>query len=199
MRQKLNENPVAQIAVIAVLALVVGVFLLKSLGGGEESAETAAPPAAEEATSVAAAEEAAAGLQGSAPVAATSSISAPASQSLPRSVEAAYRRGETIVLLIYRAGGIDDRRVTAATEAVSAMPGVALFTAPAREISRYALITGPLGVSQAPALIAIRPRALNGSNPAPATVDYGFRSAADIRQAVVDAGYHGPELTYAPN
>ena len=119
MRQKLNENPVAQIAIIAVLLLAAGLFLLKGFGGGEESAETPAAPATEEASSIAAAEAAAAGLQGSAPVAATSAITAPASQPLPRAVEEAYQRGETVVLLIYRSGGIDDRRVAAATDAAS--------------------------------------------------------------------------------
>jgi hypothetical protein len=198
MRQKLNENPVAQIGVVVVLLLIVGIFLMKSMGGGEETAEATAP-ATEESTSIAAAEEAAASLQGSAPAAATSAITAPAPRSLPDAVDAAYERGETVVLLIYRSGGIDDSRVAEASEAVGEMPGVALFTVPTREISHYALITGPLGVNQAPALIVVRPRALNGSAPAPATVDYGFRSASDIRQAVIDAGYHGPHLTYAPN
>jgi len=79
------------------------------------------------------------------------------------------------------------------------MPAVAFFSAPVDEIARYSAITGPLGVSQAPALIVVRPRALNGQGTAEATVDYGFRGAADVRQAVVDAGYKGPNLTYAPN
>jgi hypothetical protein len=194
MRQKLNENPVAQIAVIAVLLLVVGLFLLKGMGGGGEEA---AEGSAEAPVATAPAEEGS--LGGSAPAAATSSVAAPISRSLPQDVDAAYRQGKTIVLLIYRPGGIDDDRVAAATSALSGFEGVALFTAPAREVARYSQITGPLGVNQAPALIVVRPRQLNGGGPATATVDYGFRSAADVAQAVVDAGYQGPELTYAPN
>jgi hypothetical protein len=196
MRQKLNENPVAQIAVIVVLLLVVGIFALKSLGGGEESAETAP---AEGATAVATPEEAAGSLEGSTPAAATSSVAVPASRPLPAKVDAAYATGKTVVLVIYRPGGIDDRRLAAASDTIAGMPGVALFMSPAGDISRYSQITGPLGINQAPALIVVRPRRLNGNGPAPATVDYGFRSATDVRQAVVDAGYHGPELTYAPN
>lgn len=195
MRQKLNENPVAQIAVVAVLLLVVGVFLLKSLGGGEEAAESA-PEGSEVATSL---EEAASSLEAAAPAAATSSIAAPAARPVPRDVERAYEEGKTVALLIYRPGGIDDRRVTKASEVLGQMPGVELFTAPARKIARYAEITGPLGVNQAPALIVVSPRRLNGGGQATATVDYGFHSATDLRQAVVDAGYRGPDLTYSPN
>lgn len=205
MRQKLNENPVAQIAVVAVLLLVVGIFLLKSLGGGEEEsgeAETAATAPAEtvpgsEATAPV---EGAAGIEGAAQASSASSVSAPSARSLPAEVEVAYESGETIALLIYRPGGIDDRRVTEAASVLGDMEGVALFTASAREIARYAPITGPLGVNQAPALIVVRARGLNGGSAAPATVDYGFQSASDLRQAVVDAGYRGPDnLTYAPN
>lgn len=195
MRQKLNENPVAQIAVVVVLLLVVGIFVLKSLGGGEESGESTA----DESAAIVATEEAATSLEGSAPAAATSAVAAPATRPLPRSVDAAYRDGQTIVLLIYRPGGIDDKRVADAAAVLEGMSGVSLFTVPADKIARYAQIAGPLGVNQAPALIVVRPRRLNGGKAAPATVDYGFRGASDIRQAVVDAGYDGPELTYAPN
>jgi hypothetical protein len=192
MRQKLNENPVAQIAVLAVLAIAVALFLLKGMGGGEEAAEGTG-----EETVATAVEEGS--LEGSAPAAATSSVAAPISRSLPEGIEAAYEQDQTIVLMIYRPGGIDDARLAAATSALSGLEGVALFTAPATEIARYSEITGPLGVNQAPAMIVIRPRQLNGGGPATATVDYGFRSSADVVQAVVDAGYKGPELTYAPN
>ena len=195
MREKLNENPVAQIALVGVLVLFAVVFLLKPFGGGEPEAESEAPPATEAA--VVPGEEAT-GVEGSAPVASTSAASAPAER-LPGPVEQAYASGETVVLLIYRPGGIDDRRLTAAAGVLSGMPAVAFFSAPVDEIARYSAITGPLGVSQAPALIVVRPRALNGQGTAEATVDYGFRGAADVRQAVVDAGYKGPNLTYAPN
>jgi len=193
MRQKLNENPVAQIAIVAVLLIAVALFLLKGMGGSEEGEEGGS----EEVVATAPAEAGA--LEGSTPAAATSSVAAPVSRSLPADVDAAYAQGRTIVLVIYRPGAIDDARVAAAASALSGLEGVALFTAPATKVARYSQITGPLGVNQAPALIVIRPRRLNGGGPATATVDYGFRSAADVAQAVIDAGYKGPELTYAPN
>ncbi len=196
MRQKLNENPVAQIAIVAVLLLVVGVFLLKSMGG--EESEPAASAPSEESAAVAP-EEVAGSLEGSTPAAAAASIAAPAPRPVPSDVREAYAEGKTVVLLIYRPGGIDDRRLAAATAGLAGVSDVALFSAPAGEIVRYAELTGPLGVNQAPALIVVSPRRLNGPGRARATVDYGFRSAADVRQAVVDAGYRGPELTYAPN
>ena len=143
MRQKLNENPVAQIAVVAVLLLAVGVFLLKSMGGGDES-----EPAAEEPIAVVTPEEAVGSLEGSAPAAATSSIAAPASQRLPREVETAYEDGETVVLLIYRAGGIDDRLVaTATTRSQRYARGRALRCPPSTRSPAMPEITGPLGVN----------------------------------------------------
>jgi hypothetical protein len=197
MREKLNDNPVAQIAVIGVLILVVGVFALKSLGGGsEEEGESAAPVE----TATAPGAEAAPGgsLEESTQASAAASVIAPTARPLPDDVEAAYERGETIALFIYRPGGIDDKLVTDVVGELERMPGVALFTAPAGKIADYAPITGPLGVNQAPALIVISPRSMNGGEAAPATVTYGFQSVADLRQAVIDAGYRGPELTYAP-
>src|ERR1700750_1071668 len=153
MRQKLNENPVAQIALIGVLALLAVVFLLKPFGGGESASESEA--GAEAATSTASPEEAAASLGRSAGAPAASAVSAPAERPLPRDVESAYESGETVVLLIYRPNGIDDRRLTAATRVLAGMPGAALFAAPVDKIARYSALTGPLGVNQAPALIVV--------------------------------------------
>jgi hypothetical protein len=79
------------------------------------------------------------------------------------------------------------------------MSGVALFETSVDHIARYAEITGPLGVAEAPALVVVRSRRLNGGGPAPSTVTYGFQTADDVRQAIVDSRYRGPELTYAPN
>lgn len=202
MRDKLNENPVAQIAVVAVLLLVVGVFMLGNFSGGEAApegeAETATPA---EAAVAGAPEEAAAtgSLEEVSAAAATASVAAPSTRPLPQDVEAAYEQGKTIVLLVYRQGGIDDKLVSEATNAVAGMSTVALFETPAGQVARYAAITGPLGVNQAPALIVVRSRDLNEGGAAPATVTYGFQSGSDVVQAVVDSGYTGPQLTYAPN
>jgi hypothetical protein len=209
MREKLNENQTAQIALVAVLALVVGYLVLTQLGGGSSSSAASSPTSSESATSetvtasaTVEGPEGTASVSGTleaAPAAATSAATAPAGRPLPKKVDRAYRHGETIALLVYRPGGIDDRKVTEASSVLTAMPGVAYFSVPVDKVARYSAITGPLGVSGAPALIVVQPRHLNNGGAAPATVTYGFQSKQDIKQAVIDAGYHGPELTYAPN
>jgi|HubBroStandDraft_2_1064218.scaffolds.fasta_scaffold369280_2 hypothetical protein len=203
MREKLNENQTAQIALIAVLALIVGYLVLTHLGGG--SSEAASVPAGEgESATVSVSVEtpegtaSVSGTVEAAPAAATSAATAPAGRPLPKKIERAYGDGETIALLVYRPGGIDDRKVTEASSVLAGRAGVAYFPVPVDKVARYSAITGPLGLSSAPALIVLRPRHLNGGGPAPATVTYGFQSKQDIKQAVIDAGYHGPELTYAP-
>lgn len=190
MREKLNENPVAQIALIAILALVGGYLLLSGMGG-EEEAESPTAGAVAEAAPESAAAPTAAVVPTSAPV--------PAGRPLPDAVEDAYARGATIVLLVIRDGGIEDAIVRDALGAVRNDPEVALFVVKAKEIARYAAIAGPLGVDRVPALIVVRPKRLNGTGPAPATVSYGFRRADDVEQAVHDAVYQGPILTYAPD
>jgi hypothetical protein len=183
MRDKLNENPVAQIALIAVLVLVGGYLLLSSMGGGGSGASGT------ESSEVEAAEQ----------VSATSAVSAPAGSRMPHSIEAAYDQGDTIALLIYRRGGIDDAIVNVASSVIQTMPGVAFFDAPTGKIARYSAITGPIGVNRAPALIVIRAGKKGETEPAPATVTYGFQAPEQVRQAVIDAGYTGPEPSYAPN
>jgi hypothetical protein len=199
MREKLNENQTAQIALIAVLALVAGYLVLSSMGGSGSSEAASTSATTEVGTTVTTTTEPVAGGVEAAPAAATSAVTAPAGRPLPRAVDHAYEQGETIALLIYRPGGIDDHKVAEASSVLTAMPNVAYFSAPVDKVARYSAITGPLGLSGAPALIVVRPRHLNEGGAAPATVTYGFQSAQDIKQAVIDAGYHGPELTYAPS
>jgi hypothetical protein len=196
MRQKLNENPVAQIAVIGVLAIIVGYFLLTSFGGGEEAES---PGEATTPTEVAIGTPEGAVAEGAAPAAATASVQAPSERQLPQDVEAAYSEGKTIVLLIYRPGGIDDHLTSEATEVLEGIPNTALFEVKTDEIARYSAITGPLGVNQAPALIVLRDKGQNHGGAASGTVTYGFQTGLDIRQAIVDSRYKGPELSYAPN
>jgi hypothetical protein len=189
MREKLNDNPVAQIALIGVLALFAIVFLLKPFGGGESDEAAEAPPPPVEAG----------GLEGSAPTAATSSVAPPTDfRPLPAAVKRAYRDGDTLVLRIYRSGGIDDRLGGETASVLDGITDVAFFSVPAKKIARYSAITGPLGVNQAPALVVIRSRKLNRNGNAPGTVTYGYLSGAEIRQAVVDSKYRGPKLPYSP-
>jgi hypothetical protein len=182
VREKLNENQTAQIALVAVLVVVVGFFFYKNFAGGSGSTSEASEPAVAEST----------------PSSVTTAAGAPPVHHLPKAVDAAYEDGSTIVLLIHRDGGIDDRKVRSAATVLDTISNVAYFPVSVDKIAEYAAITGPLGVAGAPALIVIQPRRLSDGGAAQATVTYGFQTAADIRQAVRDANYRGPTLTYAP-
>jgi hypothetical protein len=195
MREKLNENPLMQVALIGVLLVVVGIFLMSSMGGsggGEEEAEsgaTAASVTSESAT------EAPAGL--SAALAMVSQASASSAHSLPHDMTAAWKSNKTVVLLFVHDGGIDDRLVKQATDRLTSLPQAASFVVPASQISRYAAITEGVGVNRVPALVVVRPKHVHQTIPT-ASVSYGFQSGQSIVQAVIDAGYRGPTLDYHP-
>jgi hypothetical protein len=213
MREKLNSNPVFQIAVIGVLLAAAGFFLLtKSGGGGEAGGEevgateatvsvagTPATGSATAATPGAAVEEA---VEGALEAAASGAAAAPIPTAMPvppppAPVSAAYESDKTVVLLVVRKSGIDDRLVVRAAEQLGAEPGVAAFVVPAHQIARYAAITLGVDVQQVPALVVMRPRRLSEGTPQ-ATVKYGFQTAQGVVQAVRDASYAGPEVTYHP-
>jgi hypothetical protein len=197
MREKLNSNPVAQIAVIGVLLLATGFFVMSSMGGGggtkksESSAASATAALGETAPTEA---EAPASLD--AALAMVSRASAGAAP-LPRPVYDAWRADDTVVLLFVHDGGIDDKLVADATTRLSALPNVVTFIVPASKISRYAAITEGVGVSRVPALVVVRPKRLHEAVPA-ASVSYGFQSGESVVQAVIDAGYKGPTVDYHP-
>ena len=110
----------------------------------------------------------------------------------------AWKRGDTVVLLIVRRGGIDDRLVRSSVASLSGDSGVALFTARANRIARYSRITQGVGVSQVPALVVVRPKSVSGAMPE-AHVTYGFRDSQGVVQAVHDAAYSGKDnLSYSP-
>ncbi|MGN6663237.1 MAG: hypothetical protein ACTHK6_03360 [Solirubrobacterales bacterium] len=190
MREKLNENPLAQVALIGVL-LVLGIVMLTSMGGGGESESE---PAAESSTTTTSAP--AITPAGETPVTGGPSTP-PAAPPPPKAVTAAFNGGETVVLLIVREGGIDDRLVREDSGALEAIPGVALFVVPAKHIARYAAITEGAGVNRVPALVVLRPKALSHGVPT-ASVSYGYQGAESAVQAVVDARYKGRTLTYHP-
>jgi hypothetical protein len=206
VRDKLNENPIAQLALIGVL-LVAGVFLLLKPGGGESAEESSAGAVtasvngatATGATPGEAVEGAVESLEEGGAVAGAASavpttISAPPP---PAPVTAAYEAGKTVVLLVVHDGGIDDALTRAAAEHLVSVPQTALFVVPAAKVARYAAITIGLDVSQVPALIVMRPKRLSHGVPQ-ATVEYGLQTPESIVQAVRDASYKGPELTYHP-
>jgi hypothetical protein len=186
MREKLNDNPLAQLAIIGVLIVAGAVFLLK--GGGGES-----EPEAESSTTVTSAP--AITPAGETPV--TGSATPPPVPAPPSAVTSAYNAGETVVLLIVRGGGIDDRMVREDSGALEGMSNVALFVVPAKQIARYAAITEGAGVNRVPALVVVSPKALSHGVPT-ASVSYGYQGAEDVVQAVVDARYKGKTLPYHP-
>ncbi len=197
MRDKLNNSPIAQVALIAIL-LAGGAFFLLGQGGGGDS--STAPTTTPTATAPPTTDPATAGTAlpaGTADVSASATASVPAPP-LPAPVKRAYASGETVVLLVIRGGGIDDRLVAPVVRGLRAAGGIAVFIAPAKRIARYAAITLGVNVDRVPALVVVRPRPLSGGTPQ-ATVSYGFQSPAAIVQAVVDASYNGPAATYHPN
>lgn len=193
MREKLNDNPLMQMAVIAVLLLGAGFFIMSSMGGkgAAEESESAAPVSATAESTA----EAPASL--SSALAKVSQASASAARPLPKPVNAAWHANKTVVLLFVRSGGIDDGLMAAATRRLAALSGVATFIAPASEVSRYAAVTEGVGVNRVPALVVIRPKHLHQTVPT-ASVSYGFQSGESIVQAVIDAGYKGPTVAYHP-
>jgi hypothetical protein len=191
VRDKLNDNPIAQLALIGLL-LVVGVFIFLKPGGGSEESEQA--PSGEATATV---ESSEAGAIASASSGAEVPTSIPAPPRPPGSVTDAYDANKTVVLLVVHDGGIDDAYTAAATAALAAVPSTALFVVPAAKIAHYAALTVGLDVSQVPALVVMRPKRLSHGIPQ-ATVDYGFQTPQSVVQAVIDAGYKGPATTYHP-
>jgi hypothetical protein len=210
MRDKLNNDPKAQIGMIALLVIVGAFLLISSMGGGggeatEEPASTETPAASTETPAAATSGEVV-----SAPVedaAAEASVSAAVPSALPSSIQApplpapvrqAYRENKTVVLLIKHDSGIDDRLVAKSVADISSsLSNVAVFVVPSSQIYRYASITLGVEVSRVPALVVMRPRNLSGGTPQ-ASVSYGFQSTQSVLQAVRDGSYHGPGETYHP-
>ncbi len=207
MREKLNENPMAQLALIGVLLLVVGFVLLKP-GGGEESEEASSSG---EVTATVNGATASGSTPGEAVEGAVESLeegtTATGAGGVPTSIpvppppprlSAAYDAGKTVVLLVVHDGGIDDAYTASASAALVNVPDTALFVVSAAKVARYAAVTVGLDLSQVPALVVMKPQRLSHGVPQ-ATVDYGFQTPQSLVQAVRDASYEGPEATYHPD
>ncbi|MEK6328054.1 MAG: hypothetical protein AABM66_11115 [Actinomycetota bacterium] len=207
MRKSLNENPIAQIAVLGVLAVVVGFLLLtraagKSGGDASSSSTTASSATATPAPAIDSAGS-------TTPDPSTGSGEAPstsdaqvgefvAGPGLPRPVVKAYRDDKTIVLLVLRRRGIDDERLRQQVERLGGKGDLALFVTNAGHIARYSRITQGVNVDRVPALIVLQPRHLTKGMPK-ATLSYGFRGPQSVDQAIRDALYKGPtNLPYHP-
>jgi hypothetical protein len=190
MREKINDNPLAQAAIVGVLLIFAAVFLMGGMGGkgGEEEGST------EAGGSVAAVAPVEAGSPTDLPPPSTG-VGAP--PPLPVGVTSAYDAGDTIVLLFVRDGGIDDRRARDAVDSLGSMSRVDTFVVPAKQIARYAAIAQGADVNRVPALVVLSPKSVDGGIPK-ASVQYGYQSFASVEQAVIDAGYKGKTLPYHP-
>lgn len=193
MREKLNENPVAQVVLVGVLLVVVAVFMLGKMGGGPEE-ESAESPAANAAVAAVETELEAGGEPAKLPAPGSGPGSAPAP---PRPIVSAFDAGDTVAILFVRDGGIDDRLVARAVHRLEAISRVAVFVVPSHQLARYVSIAQGVELNRVPALVVIRPKGL-GHGFDTASVHYGFQSSESIVQAVVDARYRGGTLPYHP-
>jgi hypothetical protein len=211
MRDAINNNPKVQLGVLVALVLALGVMFapqfLKKKGGDSNTSTTSAQvttPAGTVGVTVESTPSAGAtGATGS-PAAAPPAAATVAPQALipgrglPRPVIDAWKRGDTVVLLIVRPAGIDDRLVRDSVQSLSGDSGTSVFVAPANRIARYSRITQGVGVTEVPALVVVRPKRVSGSVPE-AQVAYGFRDSQGVVQAVHDAVYAGrDDLPYSP-
>lgn len=197
MREQLNDNPMMQLAVVAVLLIGAGFFLMSSMGGGEEEESGAA----EATMSVAGADATELGVESTVSGTPTSVPPLPTAEAppLPRAVTDAFAANRTVVLLFVRNGGIDDRLVLESVDHLKAtLPEVSAFVVPADRISDYAAIAQGVAVDRVPALVVVRPKNIGKSGIPVASVSYGFQSPQSVVQAAIDAGYRGPTIDYHP-
>lgn len=210
MREKLNENPIAQVGLILVLVVVAVVVFIGSSGGEEESAgETEATVAVAGTSAVGTATGATPGeaVEGAVETALESGLETASASATPTSVPTppppkrlvdAYEANKTVALLIVHKGSLDSALSARSLLLLAPFHDVLLFIVPAKQIARYAAITVGLEVNRVPALIVMKPKHLSDGTPQ-ATVDYGIQTPQSVLQAVLDANYHGRELTYHPN
>jgi hypothetical protein len=204
VRKALNENPLVQVGLIAVLVLIAGFLLLTRVVN--QGSSSAAPPATDAATTVAPVADPSAGS-----TAATTSPSAQPSSAgegdegfvagpgLPSSVVDAFDSGKTVALLVVRTRGIDDRALELVSTALATRSEVQLFVLPAKNISKYSRIASGVDVDRVPALVVISPKRLAHGGLPTASVSYGFRGPKSVVQAVKDAEYKGKtNLPYYP-
>ncbi len=213
MRDAINNNPVVQIAVIGVMVIAVGLLFSMRVLKKEEpvdntittSASISTPQGTANITAevTPSAEAIAAGATGApaaaAPVAETVTPQAlKPGPGLPAEVVNAWKGGNAVALLIVKPSAVDDRMVRGASSTLSGRSDVTLFVVPADKIARYSRVTQPVNVNRVPALVVIRPKRLSGGTPE-AIVIYGFRTPANVVQAVEDAAYSGKtDVPYYP-
>ena len=221
MRKALNENPMVQLAVLGVCAIVFAVILFTSvLKKDEQPATTTTSPAATTTSDPAASSDPSASASTSSPSAGSSASSgtAPAtpetdtvtppaggatadgllpSKGLPEDVLVAFARNKAIALLVVDPKGLSDKQLEQFTDTLRSRDDVEVFVVNVKDIAKYARITAGVSVSRTPALVVVRPRKLTDSTPT-AAVSYGFRGPRSVNQAVDDALYDGKQVPSYP-
>ena len=207
MRKAINENRSVQLALVGVLVLAAGLFFLMKGSGSGSSTSTAATAPAPTATG-AVSTDPTTGMSVTDASATSSAVSGASASAvpanlvpgpgLPKGLLPAYKNGAAIVLLVRRAGGIDDNLVHSSVDLLRAEPDVRVYVTKAKQIARYAWLTQGVDVTELPALVVLRPRNLTHGTPT-ASVSYGFRGPNSVLQAVRDQLYRGPtEQPYHP-
>jgi hypothetical protein len=220
MRKALNENPMVQLAVLGVCAVVFAVILFTSvLKKDEQPAATTTTPAAATTSDPAATSDPSASAStpspstgssasGTAPAAPeTDTVTPPAggatadgllpSKGLPENVLVAFARNKAIALLVVDPKGLSDKQLEQFTDTLRSRDDVEVFVVNVKDIAKYARVTAGVSVSRTPALVVVRPRKLTDSVPT-ASVSYGFRGPRSVNQAVDDALYDGKQVPSYP-
>jgi hypothetical protein len=214
VRDAINNNPKVQLGVLGGLIVLMALFVLPGMMGKKSSSGTGATATVSTtATTPSGTVDVTATLTppaaGATSSAGASAAAVPPAQTvdpqalvpgpgLPAPVIDAWKSGKAVVLLVVRNHGIDDRLVRRSVRGLSVNSDLAVFVVRASKVARYSRITQGVGVSQAPALIIVRPRKVSGSVPE-AQVAYGFRDSQTVVQYVHDALYSGKDdLPYSP-
>jgi hypothetical protein len=209
MRKAVNDNPVVQAAIVGLLLIAAAfLFMTRIAGSGSESDQTATSTDVTglETSSGASAQSVTPIEPAPAPGGASSEGAPPASGAdfkagpgLPKPVVSAYDSGKTVVLLISKPEGIDDRQMEARVKRLDGQPNVAVFTTTSKHIADYSRIASGVDVDRVPAIVVLEPKSQAKGGAAPkAAVAYGFRGFNSVEQMVRDARYHGPKLPYYP-
>jgi hypothetical protein len=209
MRKAVNDNPVVQAALVGLLLIAAAfLFMTRIAGSGSEPDQTATSTDVTglETSSGTSAQSVTPIEPAPAPGGASSEGAPPASgvdfkvgPGLPKPVVSAYDSGKTVVLLITKPEGIDDREMEARVNRLSGRRGVATFTTTSKHVADYSRIASGVNVDRVPAIVVLQPKSQAKGGAAPkAAVAYGYRGYRSVLQMVRDARYDGPKLPYYP-
>jgi hypothetical protein len=210
MRKALNENPLVQIGMLAALGVLVAVVFMTRMGGGGAESEAAdepteaATPAAGTATPAAAPEATPSGAAPAlTPASASGAAPFKAGKGLPAPMVDAYEAGDVVVLYLMQQKGVEDQLVERHVELLRSRKDTTVFVSDVKDVSRYSRIAEGVSLNRVPAMVVLQPlrgKLAKGENPPlpAATVSYGFRNNASVKQAVRDALYQGKQVGYDP-